>query len=124
MKGQSWEHQCITTANNIHKSYGNSQYGGTATMAFNKITSTISGTGYNKTGLGRWSWIKFSGKDSVTTRIITAYCPCKGSLNQPTTVYAQQKRYFLSQEIECCPRENFDMISLSSSHHVRIKTNK
>ena len=107
MKGSSWESQCVFTANNIHGHYGNSQYGGTATMIFNELTLTISGTGYNKTGLGRWSWAKLSRKDRVTTRIVTAYCPNLGSLNQPSTVYAQQKRYFLSKNIDCCPREKF-----------------
>ena len=64
-------------------------------MAFNEITSTVSRTGYDKTGLGRWSWIKLTGKSGVTKRVITAYCPCNGNLNQPSTVYAQQKKYFL-----------------------------
>ena len=52
MKGKSWKNQCIITANNIHEDYGNSQYGGTATMAFNALASTIFGSGYDKTGLG------------------------------------------------------------------------
>ena len=48
MKGSSWESQCVVTANNIHEHYHNSQYGGTATMIFDELTSTISGTGYDK----------------------------------------------------------------------------
>ena len=94
MKSNGWDNQCIITLNNIHETSGNCQYGGTATMVFNELTSTIAGTGYDKTGLGRWSWIRFTGKGGVSTCVITAYCPCTGSPNQPSTVYAQQKRYF------------------------------
>ena len=54
LKGQYWDIQCITTVNNIHEKPKGSQCGGTATMAFNEITSTIFGTGYEKIGLGRW----------------------------------------------------------------------
>ena len=97
LKGQSWDSQCIITENNIHEKPKGSQYGGTATMAFNKITSTISGTGYDKTGLGRWSWIKFLGKAGVTRRVITEYCPCARNLNQPSTVHAQQKYIFYNK---------------------------
>ena len=76
-------------------------------QVFNELTSTIAGTGFDKTGLGRWSWIKIMSKGGVTTRIITAYCPCTGNLDQPSTVYAQQKQYFLSKNIDFCPRELF-----------------
>ena len=41
----------------------------------------------------------------MTTRIITAYCPNLGRLDQPSTVYSQHKQYFLSKNIECCLRE-------------------
>ena len=70
MKGNSWDNQCIVTANNIHDYSGASQYGSTSTMAFNELTSTVSSSDYNKTGLGCWS---------------TSYCPCSGS--KKSTIY-------------------------------------
>ena len=72
MKDNAWSAQRTVSANNKHECTGKRQFGGTAIMTFDYITSTISALGYDPTGLGRWSWIKFSGKAEVTTRVITA----------------------------------------------------
>ena len=58
MKSNGWDNWCVVTSNKRHKSSEKCQYGRTATMVFNKLTSTIAGTGFNKTGLGQWSWVK------------------------------------------------------------------
>ena len=49
--------------------------------------------------------INLTGKLGVSTIITTAYNPCKSKISQPKTVYAQQKRYWLSRKIDTCSRE-------------------
>ena len=50
-----------------------SQYGGTAMLGINALASKINRTGYDSSGLGRWSWILMRGKRDTVTRIVTAY---------------------------------------------------
>ena len=47
------------------------------------------------------------GKQNKNVRVIKAYNPCKTSPTRHSTIYAQQKRYFLSKSITTCPREKF-----------------
>ena len=72
MKESSWDSQLAITANNTHEHTGKRQYGGTATMLFNSITSAVAGTGYDTSGLGRWTWVRLQWKGNHTTSIITA----------------------------------------------------
>ena len=79
------------------------QYGGTAMIAVNSLVAKINQTGYDPSGLGRWSWILMRGKRDTITRIITAYCPVKPSISGTTgqhTVYAQHLRVSSRDPIE------------------------
>ena len=105
MKKPSWESQIAITANNSHEHTGKRQFGGTATLLFNKVTSAIAGTGYDSSGLGHWSWARLQGRGNWTTTIITAYNPCKSNNERPSTVYTQQKQYLISVNRDVCPRE-------------------
>ena len=60
-------------------------------------------TGKDPSGLGRWTWMKFTGRQH-TTRIITAYMPNKGSRMDPSTVYKQHSTFWESMHINDCPR--------------------
>ena len=53
--------------------------GGTAITMDSNFTSHITQQGYgkDKSGLGRWCWIRIRGCNNVFTRFITAYRPCK-----------------------------------------------
>jgi len=66
--------------------------------------------GVDQTGLGRWSWMEFRGKNEYATRVYTAYRPggkpCTDS--ERTTVYHQQKRYLRKHAINVEPRDFFD----------------
>ena len=53
------------------------QSGGTAMIATNATASFTLTSGVDPQGLGRWSWIRLTGKHGLTTRIISAYCPIK-----------------------------------------------
>ena len=65
------------------------QYGGTMTLARDDISHRAITSGYDKSGMGRWSFIRFRGKRKNVTRVITCYCPNR-SINGPNTVYSQQ----------------------------------
>ena len=107
MKEQSWDQQTTITSNNINEKCGNRQFGGTATMIFDHVATTVNRTGHDQTGLSRWSWAQIQGKFGIATTIITAYCPCKGNPTSPDTVYNQHKRFLMSKNRDVCPREAF-----------------
>ena len=77
------------------------QYGGTITMARDDISHRAVQSGYDASGLGRWSWITFKGKRNCTTRVVTAYCPVKNAKGVDT-VYAQHLRH-----LHKCPLQAF-----------------
>ena len=108
MRDLRWKKIKVSQANNKNENVEKSQYGGTAVVAFDEAAMrATSKTGVDTTGLGRWAWMLFEGKQRHRTRIISAYNPCKSMGDE--TVYMQQKRYFLSKGKEVCPREQFIM---------------
>ena len=74
------------------------QPGGTATLVVDDVAHRYKGSGFDTTGLGRWSWIVITGKQQCVTRIVTAYCPVK-STKGLNTVYAQQLAYFKTDPV-------------------------
>ena len=61
--------------------------------------------GKDPSNLGRWSWIRVKGNNEITTVIISAYLPCRARKESMLSTYAQQKRYWLLQGIDICPRK-------------------
>lgn len=108
-KDLRWRHFKSVTSNNKREAFSVRQFGGTATIAVNECANRVTCSGADETGLGRWSWLLIEGKHDIKVRIITAYNPCKTSSTRPATVYAQQKRYFLSKNISTCPRTKFQI---------------
>jgi len=92
---------------NIHDNFGQQQFGGTFLLGNGDITSPISATGSDPSGLGCWVWFSLSGQTGTTTWIISAYCPSNSSLTQTNSVQAQQCSYLLSQDDPCKPRMAF-----------------
>jgi hypothetical protein len=79
--------------------------GGTALVARGKLLHNIGKQGVYETGLGRWCWIQFVGKNSKSTRVISAY-----SSRQPTgseSVGSQHRRYFNSVGRDAIPVDAF-----------------
>jgi len=72
-----------------------------------EITSSISATGSDPSGLGCWVWFALSGWTGITTRIISAYRPSDSSRVQTNSVRAQHCSYLLSQDNPCPPRLAF-----------------
>ena len=94
---------------NTHENLGKSQRGGTCTIALEQPSYRATSSGTDTTGLGRWSWIQFSGRGGLQTRIVTGYRPCKpSSSSKLTTVYDQHMRYVQDRGINLNPRELFD----------------
>ena len=60
-------------------------------MAFDDLVFRISAQGTDSRGLGRWSYITITGKDSLSTTILTCCCPCCGTF--PGSAYSQQLVY-------------------------------
>ena len=68
--------------------------GGTALTVDTNLSThkAQQGSGRDETGLGRWTWVRFRGKNSIHTIVISAYRPCKNC--GPTTAWTQQVNYF------------------------------
>jgi hypothetical protein len=62
--------------------------------------------GQDGTGLGRWTWQVFRGKDGKKLRVVTAYRPVYSESTDGTT-WSQQKAYFDKNNIAGDPREVF-----------------
>ncbi len=75
-------------------------------MAFNTISSQVTSTGVDTTGLGRWCWMLL-GSGRKRTRIVMAYQPSNSGRSAGTTVKDQQARYFQSLGDACSPRSIF-----------------
>eukprot|EP00957_Ditylum_brightwellii_P166981 12711920-Ditylum_brightwellii.AAC.1 len=60
------------------------------------------GKGKGSTGLGRYSWMAFRGKDNITFRVVTFYKPCSPS--GPGLVYTQHTNHFDSIGRDGYPR--------------------
>ena len=95
-----------SAGHNKHESAGRSQYGGTGILAMDEICDKIKATGKDARGLGRWSWLKLTGEQGFTTRVITAYQPCL-SKNGLRTVFNQQLQYIQHLGLEQSPLELF-----------------
>ena len=62
-------------------------------------------SGKDSTGLGRWVWMRFQGRNGHVTRVVSIYRPCNGN-NGAASVHAQHVRYLKGvQERDRSPRE-------------------
>ncbi len=100
---QMFQHKlaCMAvSAHNIHegKVAGRVQEGGTGTICFGESTGYIKKTRPDSKGLGRWSWILFSGTNGHSTQVIMAYNPCKNTNANLGTTYQQQWQYFITKK--------------------------
>jgi len=68
------------------------QPGGVAIMSCNKVVHQISGSGKDPTGLGRFCWTTYQGKNNLTVRIVMGYRPCNTE-NGHLLVLQQHWRY-------------------------------
>ena len=57
-------------------------------MVVQDMAHRYKSSGFDETGLGRWSWVIVTGKQQCITRFVTVYCPVRSQ--GPSTVYTQQ----------------------------------
>ena len=85
--------------------------GGTAITMDSNFTSHMVQQGYgkDKTGLGRWTWVRIRGCGNVHARFVSAYRPCKIT-SSIRGAWAQQVNYFRNKKNirEPDPRKLFD----------------
>ena len=81
------------TAHNVHTGVKTKcQWGGTAVLSMGNISHYAKGAGRDLTGLGRWCWTRFQGRNGITLRYVSVYGPCD-SKNGETSVRRQHIKY-------------------------------
>ena len=65
------------------------QYGGVAVIAVDDVSHRVVGQGQDSTGLGRWAWMLFEGKQGHKLRVISVYRPVESI--GPSTVFTQHE---------------------------------
>jgi hypothetical protein len=80
----------------IAKSLGKRMEGGTGIVAYGELASLLNPdlSRMDSTGLARWSYMTFTGKEGYVTTIIVGYNPCRTSSSQLSTSYQLQRAYF------------------------------
>jgi hypothetical protein len=71
-----------------------------------KSVHRIVGKGRDPSGLGRWVWTRYRGRDQITIRIFMAYRP-NPPTEGPCTVYAQHRHFLNTRQDDRCPRQAF-----------------
>ena len=83
----------IHTYNRHDSSKKRTLFGGTAQIATGAFSHRATQSGVDETGLGRWVWSLFTGKNNVKLRVISGYRPNPDLSDRPGTVYSQQERH-------------------------------
>ena len=80
------------------------QFGGVSLWSVNQAAHRVMSKGVDTTGLGRWSWTRYRGRNGITLRVVSAYRPV---LNKegPTLVWNQQKTFWIKKGESECPRK-------------------
>ena len=107
LRGYRRKQISVSSSNNRHELIEKFQWGGTATIAYDTLAKMTKASGADEDGLGRWSWLQIEGHYNRHIRVILAHNPCRTPTSHFVTVYAQQKRYFLSKQKDLCPRRQF-----------------
>ena len=102
-----WETSHSTIAFNTKdiKSSSSFQPGGVILQSINKAVHRIIQSGKDPSGLGRWAWTLYRGKQNMTLRVVCAYRPCVPSSLGVQTTFAQHQRVFDAQGRTRNPRQ-------------------
>jgi hypothetical protein len=84
------------TTNQHYSSTSNLLYGGTTQIALRPSSHRTLASVADPTGLGRWVWTLFAGKNNSKLWIISGYRPNPDSSNKTGSVYSQHERYLWS----------------------------
>ena len=81
------------------------QIGGVGIFSVNKASHRVFSRGQDKSNLGRWAWTLYRGKDGLSIRVITAYCP--HDRGGDLSVYGQHRHRFHELGQPRIPRKAF-----------------
>ena len=75
-----------------------SQSDGVESIIVDRMAYKVDGSGKDFTGLGRYAWTKFKGRNGMHLRVIIVYRPCKTAGSE--TAYAQHVRFLMKVKDE------------------------
>jgi hypothetical protein len=85
--------------------------GGTGIVAYGELASLLRSdlSGMDSTGLARWSYMTFSGKEGHMTTIVVGYNPCKNPPLHIHSSYQLHRAYLtIAKKDNTCPRKQFE----------------
>jgi hypothetical protein len=82
-------------------------FGGTAQITTGACSHRATASGADESGMGRWVWTLFAGKNNIKLRVLSGYRPNPDSNDRPGTVFSQQERHLRSQNDDRDPRRAF-----------------
>ena len=97
----------IHAYNKHDSSESNLLYGGTALISMGACSHRALGSGEDESGLGRWVWTLFAGRNHTKLRIISGYRPNPDSSDKTGSVYSQHERHLRSIQDDRNPRRAF-----------------
>ena len=75
-----------------------------AIIVHDHMATICTHTGTNQAGLVQWYWFSVEGKHGKTTRLVSAYQPCRTTNKSHASVYLQHRIYFRKRGDNRCPR--------------------
>jgi hypothetical protein len=100
-------HHSVHTCNKHDSSKKRILFGGTAQITTGKSSHRVSASGADETGMGRWVWTLFAGRNKTKLRVISGYRPNPDNQDRPGTVYSQQERHLRAINDDRNPRRAF-----------------
>ena len=100
-----WETLHISYGYNRNTTVGSAyQKGGVAIFSTNTTAHRVLQSGHDETGLGRWTWTRYRGRNDIVLRVISAYRPVL-NWTGPLAVYNQHRRQMYDNDDDRCPRQ-------------------
>jgi hypothetical protein len=97
----------IHAYNKHDSSDSNVLYGGTALICMGSCSHRALRSGEDPSGLGRWVWTLFAGRNGTKLRILSGYRPNPDSSDSTGSVYSQHERHLRSRKDDRNPRRAF-----------------
>jgi hypothetical protein len=82
-------------------------FGGTAQISTGASSHQAIASGADPSGLGRWVWTLFAGRNKKKLQVISGYRPNSDHADRTGSVYSQHKRRLRATGDNCNPRRAF-----------------
>ena len=100
-------HSIHATNRNFPKNQSPTLFGGVGQFSFSTLSHCALSSGIDPTGLGRWVWTRYQGRNGCTLRLITGYRPNPDHSDSTATVFSQHQRFLLEENDDRDPRRAF-----------------